>query len=349
MSSDSLSAYIYDLPADRIAQHPAARRQDAKMMVLEGNGAGPIHTSVSELSGLLRGDELIVLNDVRVANARLYGQKETGGAVEALVLNSHDAEARDALIMARSSKPLREGQGLRLGGFDCSIKKVLGEGRFLIALPDDVTGVADFAQRGGELPLPPYIERPDGPSREDEDRYQTVFASHLGAVAAPTAGLHFTEDALETIRGLGCEVATVTLFVGPGTFQPVRSNDISEHRMHEEVYEIPEETVKAIARAKRDGRPVLAVGTTVVRALEGSAGQSGGSPTVGRDSTEVFIRPGYKFQVVDQLLTNFHLPGSTLLMLVSALAGRERILDAYDAAIRNGYRFFSYGDAMLIR
>jgi S-adenosylmethionine:tRNA ribosyltransferase-isomerase len=269
--------------------------------------------------------------------------------VEALVLNAHESEATEALVMARSSKPLRPGQVVTLGGSDCVVQEALGKGRYRLGLPTGVPSVAAFVEAVGQLPLPPYIKRPSGPSAEDEVRYQTVFAGQGGAVAAPTAGLHFTDSLLDGLRQAGCELQMVTLFVGPGTFTPVRTEDLDAHQMHAESYLIGDATADAIRSAKRSGRPVLAVGTTALRALEGAAAQHGGEVVAGAGTTEIFIRPGYSFQVVDQLLTNFHLPGSTLLMLVSALAGRQRMLQAYGEAVDNGYRFFSYGDGMLIR
>ena len=349
MSSLSLSDFIYDLPLERIAQHPAERREDALLLLVDKAGDDLADTRVSNLVNLLRGDELIIMNDVRVSNARLLGRKSTGGAVEVLVLNAHEQDADSALVMARSSKPLRPGGSVEFGPFTCVVDQVLGEGRFILSLPDGLR-LETFLNSAGQLPLPPYIERPDGPSNDDLERYQTVFAQKSGAVAAPTAGLHFTAEALDSLQAKGCDLHTITLYVGPGTFQPVRSESIDEHRMHSEVFDIPEATVDAIRRARKEGRQVLAVGTTVVRALEGAAAfAEDGIPRAGRHETEIFIRPGFTFKVVDQLLTNFHLPGSTLLMLVSALADRRRIFNAYEHALKGTYRFFSYGDAMLIR
>jgi len=349
MSRLSLSDFVYDLPPERIAQHPAERREDALLMLVDTNEESLGDSKISNLVELLRGDELIILNDVRVSNARLLGRKDSGGAVEVLVLNAHEPDATTAHVMARSSKPLRAGGRVLLEPFECVVQQSLGSGRYVLALPPGIS-LSTFLNDAGQLPLPPYIERPEGPLDTDLERYQTVFAQKAGAVAAPTAGLHFTKDALSALKRKGCEFQTITLYVGPGTFQPVRTESVDEHRMHSEVFDIPQETVDAVVRARSEGRKVLAIGTTVVRALEGAAALStDGSLQAGRHATEIFIRPGFAFKVVDQLLTNFHLPGSTLLMLVSALAGHRRVFSAYEHALKGQYRFFSYGDAMLIR
>jgi S-adenosylmethionine:tRNA ribosyltransferase-isomerase len=345
----SLSDFTYDLPQERIAQHPAQRREEAKLLVVDRTRDVLGDSTVGQFPDFLTGDELVILNDVRVSNARLLGHKESGGSVEVLVLNGHEVESTTAFVMARSSKPLRLDGIVHFEELRCRVTKVHGQGRYDLACPDGLL-LGPFVEQAGDLPLPPYIERPEGPLPNDEDRYQTVFARHTGAVAAPTAGLHFTMDTLARIQAKGCELETVTLYVGPGTFQPVRCEDVDEHTMHSEVFDIPEKTALAIERAKREGRTIVAVGTTVVRTLEGAAALSAdGLPKAGRASTEIFIRPGFSFRVVDQLLTNFHLPGSTLLMLVSALAGHRRIVGAYEHALSDDYRFFSYGDAMWIR
>ncbi len=363
---DSLASYEYHLPAASVAQRPAERRDDARLMVLDRRGAvPPADHRVRDLPSLLRGDELLVLNDTRVVPARLRGRKvPTGGAVELLIVDADDPSRREVVAMARSSKKLKPGALVDVGGGEggsdgaavVRVVESLGGGRYRVALPAAAPDLHAFLGRFGDLPLPPYIERAGGATAEDAARYQTTFARTPGAVAAPTAGLHFTPALLDAIRARGCDVATVTLHVGPGTFQPVRVVDLSEHQMHAERFVIPPETAAAVARARADGRPVLAVGTTVVRALEASAagaaeaaGTSHQLLRPGPGETALFIRPGYAFRVVDQLMTNFHLPGSTLLMLVSALVGRERLLDAYGQAIRRGYRFYSYGDGMLLR
>ncbi len=360
---DSLAAYDYALPPSSIAQRPADRRDDARLMVLDLAGpAAPRDHWIRDLPSLLRGDELLVLNDTRVVPARLRGRKvPTGGAVELLVVEADDPTRREVVVMARSSKKLRVGAVIDVGGEGqaealVTVVEALGAGRYRVALPDEAPDLHAFLGRLGDLPLPPYIERTGGATAEDATRYQTTFARAPGAVAAPTAGLHFTPELLEAIRARGCEIATVTLHVGPGTFQPVRVANLDAHEMHAERYVIPPETAAAVTQAREQGRPVLAVGTTVVRALEAAAAAAASEPgdtgtlvRPGPGETALFIRPGYAFRVVDQLMTNFHLPGSTLLMLVSALVGRERLLDAYRQAISRGYRFYSYGDGMLLR
>ncbi|MGM0578973.1 MAG: tRNA preQ1(34) S-adenosylmethionine ribosyltransferase-isomerase QueA [Myxococcota bacterium] len=341
--------FDFELPAERIAQIPPTRREDARLMLVSRAQAGePGDARIDDLPDLVRGDELIVLNDTRVVPARLVGQKPTGGRVELLVLEADRDYPRRVIAMGRASKPLRSGTPVHLPGYvEATVETVLGEGLYRVRLPgaDDLWG---FLERHGEVPLPPYIQREDGPTDGDVERYQTVFADEPGSVAAPTAGLHFTDGILGALRARGCEVARLTLHVGPGTFLPVRTERLADHRMHSERFSVPEETASALERARTEGRPVLAVGTTVVRTLEAVAAREGRVVPC-EDATDIFIRPGWRFRVVDQLMTNFHLPRSTLLMLVSAFCGRERILAAYREAVRRGYRFFSYGDGMLIR
>jgi len=352
MSADlTVSDFHYDLPASAIAQTPAASRERARMMVLPRAGGEPEHREMADLPGLVRGDELFVFNDTRVVRARLHAHKDTGGRAELLAL-APTADGRGFEAMARSSKPLRRGGRLYLDGapeVSLTVVAVHGGGRYGIALPEEAADLWTFLEEVGELPLPPYIERPDGPLPEDAERYQTVFATEPGAVAAPTAGLHFSEALLAQLAARGCETARVTLHVGPGTFLPVRAERIEDHAMHAERYAIGAPAADAIARARRDRRPVLAVGTTVVRTLEASAARNGGAVVPETAETDIFIRPGRPLRVVDQLVTNFHLPGSTLLMLVATLVGRERVLAAYRAAVERGYRFYSYGDGMWIR
>jgi S-adenosylmethionine:tRNA ribosyltransferase-isomerase len=346
-----LADFEFDLPPEAIAQAPADRRDGARLLLVDRAGPLPPRDSaVVELPGLLGGDELLVYNDTRVVPARLLGHKATGGAVELLMLDLHRVDARELPAMGRSSKPLRGGAAIDVGGAVVEVTRAEGAGRYRVRLPDSAADWPSFLAAYGRMPLPPYIAREEGPTAADRQRYQTVFAAHPGAVAAPTAGLHFTEELLAAVRARGCETVAVTLHVGPGTFQPVRADRVVDHRMHAEVYEISGEAADAVARARDQGRPVLAVGTTVVRALEGAAQASpSGRPAPGRAATDIFILPGFRFRVVDQLMTNFHLPGSTLLMLVGAFAGRERVLAAYGAAVARGYRFYSYGDGMLLR
>jgi S-adenosylmethionine:tRNA ribosyltransferase-isomerase len=336
--------FDYPLPPELIAQHPAARRDGSRLLRLSRADGAISHHGIAELPALLPGGALLVVNDSRVIPARLWARRPTGGRVEVLLLEreAHPDEIWVALL--RASKGPRAGERLAI------------EARGGVALPPPALEVLEPPQAGrarvrvhgepgallahGVVPLPPYLRRQEEPG--DRERYQTVYARHDGSVAAPTAGLHFTAGLLAELERAGIERATVTLHVGPGTFLPVRADSVEEHRMESERFRVPEETADAIARAKRERRPVVAVGTTSVRTLEASGGAAG------EGRTNIFIRPGHTFAVVDALLTNFHLPRSTLLMLVSAFAGRERVLEAYRQAVAERYRFYSYGDAMLI-
>jgi S-adenosylmethionine:tRNA ribosyltransferase-isomerase len=307
--------------------------------------AGPFaHRSFGELDRILRPGDLLVLNDTRVFPARLLGRKETGGRCELLLLEPLDAERTRWRAIGQSSKPLRPGARLRFGALAAEVLAAEGEGFFAVGLDRGGEALDAALEEEGQLPLPPYIRR--APNARDRERYQTVVARETGSAAAPTAGLHFTGALLERLEAAGARRAFVTLHVGPGTFLPVRGGDLEGHRMHEERYEIPAATADAFAAARRDGRRVVAVGTTVVRALESAV--AGGSLRAGPGRTSIFIRPGHRFAAVDALVTNLHLPRSTLLVLVCAFRGRERVLAAYAEAIRERYRFFSYGDAMLL-
>lgn len=331
--------FYFELPPELIAQKPAERRTGSRLLCLDGADGRVEDRRFGELLDLLNPGDLLVFNDTRVIPARLFGAKSTGGKVEVLVERVLDE--RRVMAHIRSSKSPKAGGLLRLE--DAVDVEVLGRDRALFELrfPGPVLEILD---RHGRIPLPPYIERTAGET--DAERYQTVFARQAGAVAAPTAGLHFDEPLLERLAAKGVESAYVTLHVGAGTFQPVRVDDIREHHMHSEYLEVPEETVAAIERTRERGGRVIAVGTTVVRSLESAAG--GGELTPFAGETEIFIFPGYEFRVVDVLLTNFHLPESTLLMLVSAFAGHEETMAAYRHAVAQCYRFFSYGDAMFI-
>ena len=334
-----LTDFDYELPPELIAQHPAAERSASRLLHVQPRGALE-DLSFRDLVRLVDPADVLVVNDTKVIKARLRGRKDSGGEVEILVERVLDG-AR-ALAQVRASKTPKPGRRIALerGG----AVEVLGrEGEFFELLFLDGP-VLDVLEALGEVPLPPYIAHP--PQGDDERRYQTLFALRPGAVAAPTAGLHFDDATLEALRAKGTALATVTLHVGAGTFQPVREDDLSRHVMHAERYTVPPETVDAIARAKASGGRVLAVGTTSLRALESAA--AGGELAPGGGETRLFVTPGYRFRVVDRLLTNFHLPRSTLLMLVSAFAGVETIRRAYDHAIAQRYRFFSYGDAMLL-
>jgi S-adenosylmethionine:tRNA ribosyltransferase-isomerase len=339
-----LDDFDYTLPPELIALAPLRERDASRMMTLARSGGEPGQTLISSLPELLRSGDLLLLNDTRVLPARLNGRKSSGGKIEIFLVRRLDGDDESWEALLRSSKPPRPGTLILLPDQVVAtvISPLQGEGWLVsFAGTDDFSGWLD---RRGEVPLPPYLRRL--PQDADRERYQTVFASERGAVAAPTAGLHFTEALLQRIRAAGVEIATITLHVGLGTFMPVRVDDPLQHKMHSERYCIPTETAAAIERCREKGGRVIAVGTTVARTLEHAA--SGASVKAGCGETDIFIYPGYRFQVVDALLTNFHLPKSTLLMLVSAFAGRERILDAYRLAIAGSFRFYSYGDAMFI-
>jgi len=327
--------FDYDLPEELIAQAPLPERDASRLLVLPRGGGDLQHRAVRELPALLRPGDLLVVNDARVIPARLFGRKEgSGGKVELLLVEP--VGGADWLALGQASKPLREGMQVEVLGNRIEIREVRPGGELVVRLPLDGDALWSFLEEAGELPLPPYIRHAPGPL--DRERYQTVFARERGAVAAPTAGLHFTPALIEDLRAREIGIARITLHVGPGTFLPVRAERTEDHRMHSERYFVPEETARAVARAAR----VIAVGTTALRTLEASRGR------VGPGATDLFIAPGYEFRAVDGLFTNFHLPRSTLLMLVSAFAGLDRIRAAYREAVARRYRFFSYGDAMLI-
>ncbi len=331
--------YHYDLPPQQIAQAPCERRDASRLLHLEADGL--TDRAFTDIAGLLPDGAVLVVNDTRVIPARLAARKSSGGAVEILLLEPVDPARPDGpwTALARASKPIRPGLALAVAGGAATARVLaIGEGTVTVELDRPPLEVAE---RLGEVPLPPYIER--APEPADRERYQTIYAAAPGAVAAPTAGLHFTPELLAALDGRGVTRAAVTLHVGLGTFAPVRTDSLRDHRMHRERYAIPEATAALIA----SGRPVVAVGTTVVRALEAAA-RGPREVAAGPGSTDLFIGPGFGFNVVDHLVTNFHLPGSTLLVLVAAFAGRERVLAAYHHAVAAGYRFFSYGDAMLV-
>jgi S-adenosylmethionine:tRNA ribosyltransferase-isomerase len=338
-----LSDFNYELPADLIAQHPLANRTDSRLLEVKaegGNHAQPIDRQFKDILSIIKPGDLLVFNDTKVIPARLHGKKETGGMVELLIERiSGDMQA---WVQVRASKVPKTGSIVHIHnqtGETFPVEMIGYDGRFYeVRFPENIF---ELLERFGELPLPPYIEhQPDG---EDAQRYQTVVAKNPGAVAAPTAGLHFDETILQQLKGLGVHLASITLHVGAGTFTPVREEDLSKHKMHHEWFSIPEETLQAIKSTKQKGGRVIAIGTTSLRALESHAisGQCSGE-------TNLFITPGFQFKAVDCLLTNFHLPKSTLLMLVSAFAGVENIRAAYQHAIAQRYRFFSYGDAMFL-
>lgn len=334
------SDFHYDLPPALIAQHPLARRTESRLLCLNENSAYR-DCYFSDLPGLLRAGDVLVLNDTRVLPARLRGAKATGGRAEVLI--ERLLEGNRALAQVRVSKPPQPGQTLALdGGLRARVVRRTGE--FYELAFDIEESLVEALERVGHIPLPPYIERADLAS--DRERYQTVYARVPGAVAAPTAGLHFDEEMLERLVRLGVASAFVTLHVGAGTFQPLRGEAVEGQRLHAERIEVPEATCIAVNRARAQGRRVIAVGTTVVRALETAA--SDGRLQAYHGETDIFIYPGYRFQIVDALITNFHLPQSSLLMLVCAFAGTERVLRAYRHAVEQRYRFYSYGDAMFL-
>jgi S-adenosylmethionine:tRNA ribosyltransferase-isomerase len=369
-----LSDFQFELSPELIAQQPLDPRDSSRMLILDRGKLTWEDSAFHDLPDLLRGDELIVVNDARVIPARLFGHRKgvrsekpgsnrrtvrefLSSEIEVLLTRQIAPQEWEALV--RPGKKMRVGELIEFGDGELSAEVIsrgeYGLRRIRLTAKGDVTRAIE---RLGHVPLPPYISRGDGPA--DRERYQTIFADHPGAVAAPTAGLHFSQPILERLRQRGIEIASITLDVGLGTFQPIHEEEIDRHQIHSERYEIPEGTAGAICKARRDGRPILAIGTTVVRALEDAAEKSAlrhadkrvsAKSLVEPGATEasIFIKPGHTFRVVNQLLTNFHLPKSTLLILVSAFAGREFILGAYRHAVDAGYRFYSYGDCMWIR
>jgi S-adenosylmethionine:tRNA ribosyltransferase-isomerase len=349
--------FHFDLPEDLIARRPTATRSASRMLVLDGISGSHRDAEFRDLPDLLRPSDLLVFNDTRVIPARVFGLKDTGGRVE--ILLERALTGTTALVHLRASKGLKPDAVVRLPGGHSALMLGREGDLFRLRFSADVPA---FFQEHGEIPLPPYIDRtPDG---EDSERYQTVYARFPGAVAAPTAGLHFDADIFAALEARRIGHAFVTLHVGAGTFQPVRVEDIDRHEMHEEYLEVPESTCEAIAATRAAGGRVIAVGTTVVRSLEtaaaqtdggdampgavGGAGVEGGDVAPYRGATRIFIKPGHRFRAVDAMVTNFHLPESTLLMLCSAFVGREALLAAYAHAVRAKYRFFSYGDAMFL-
>jgi len=349
-----LAVYDYSLPPDRIASHPAKRRVQARLLVLHGR-EGMAHEKVANLTRWLKPGDLLVMNDTKVVPARLLGRKPSGGKVEVLLLSPAQPRAREDgaelhQALLKSHRPLSAEAEIVLEAGPGRRETVLqvvsrGErGQALVRVPG--SGL-ELTRQYGQVPLPPYIKRPKGPGADDQRRYQTVYAAKEGAVAAPTAGLHLSPALLAALKKRGVETAGLTLHVGYGTFAEPRPEDLAAGRLHAEWVEMPQETSLAVARAKARGGRVIAVGTTSARALEWRAGP-GGVPRSGSGWCDYLISEGHAFKALDGLITNFHLPRTTLLMLVSALAGRGRVLAAYAQAVRRGYRFYSYGDAMLI-
>ncbi len=349
----NLEDYHYDLPQELIAQEPAAKRDHSRLFVVNRKSSVFKHGHFYDLPELLNPGDLIVVNNTKVFPARMFGRKESGGRVEILVLESSGLTAENGserLCLMKSSKRPRVGTRLIFdGGLTGKVEDILEAGMVRIVFQGD-RSIDALLDAIGQMPLPPYIKRGMGNNhlQLDKERYQTVYSTHRGAVAAPTAGLHFTGDLIEKIKQQGISVVSVTLHVGYGTFQPVRTPDIRNHVLGEELYTIEPETADAITKTRKNKGRVVAVGTTVVRTLE-TAGNPDGNISAGKGKTGLLITPGHSFKVVDALITNFHLPKSSLLFLVSAFAGLEKMKSAYAEAVIKGYRFYSYGDAMFIK
>ncbi|MDF1593275.1 MAG: tRNA preQ1(34) S-adenosylmethionine ribosyltransferase-isomerase QueA [Desulfobacterales bacterium] len=351
----SLDDYDYDLPEERIAQQPATQRDQSRLLVMNRRSGALSHRSFIDLDSLLAPSDVLVINNTEVIPGRLYGRKETGGRAEVLILDyagrrllEDTADEFECECLVKSSKPARKGSTLH---FDQGLAAdVLSVKNNIYTLKFRSPGNFEKLLYGiGSVPLPPYIKREENPAstREDRETYQTVYASRRGAIAAPTAGFHFTASMLKKIKAKGIKVIEITLYIGYGTFLPVRVDDIRMHRMHAERYSVSNAAAEAINQARASGSRIIAVGTTCVRTLEFLADRDG-KLAGAEGSCDLFIYPGYEFKIVDAVLTNFHLPKSTLLMLISAFAGRDNILNAYREAVDRKYRFYSYGDAMFI-
>ena len=344
-----LTDFNFNLPEELIAQHPSGVRGQDKLMLLNRHTGAVEHHQMADLPDLILPGTLMIFNNSKVRRARCYGIKETTGREqEFMFLNQIDRDGHVWNTMVKGAK--KQKPGMRYSFPDGSIGTIIDHpgnaGTEFRAMHFDFVITEEWFERNGHIPLPPYIKR--GDTDEDSERYQNVYAQETGSAACPTAGLHFTEEMLARLTEKGIDREFVTLHVGLGTFLPVREEKIEDHKMHEEVFTVPQITAHKINQAKKEGRPILAVGTTSVRTLE-SASDENGIVKAGTSSTRIFMYPGYKFKVVDQMFTNFHTPESTLIMLVSAFAGRENILSAYEKAVENRYRFFSYGDCMFIR
>ena len=344
-----LTDFNFNLPEELIAQHPSGVRGQDKLMLLNRQTGAVEHHQMADLPDLILPGTLMIFNNSKVRRARCYGIKETTGREqEFMFLNQIDREGHVWNTMVKGAK--KQKPGMRYSFPDGSIGTIIDHpgnaGTEFRAMHFDFVITEEWFERNGHIPLPPYIKRDD--TDEDSERYQNVYAQETGSAACPTAGLHFTEEMLARLTEKGIDREFVTLHVGLGTFLPVREEKIEDHKMHEEVFTVPQITADKINQAKKEGRPILAVGTTSVRTLE-SASDENGIVKAGTSSTRIFMYPGYKFKVVNQMFTNFHTPESTLIMLVSAFAGRENILSAYEKAVENRYRFFSYGDCMFIR
>ena len=336
------SDFYYDLPERLIAQHPLERRDSSRLMVLDKKTGAIEHRVFSDLTEILMPGDCLILNDTRVLPARIYGEKiSTGAVVEFLLLKQLSASQWECIV--KPGKKAREGAAFDFSGImQGTITQVLETGNRIIDFSFE-GNFFELLEKIGSMPIPPYIKE----KLEDNERYQTVYSKHLGSAAAPTAGLHFTKQMLQALEQKGVNIGYVTLHVGLGTFRPVKADNIEEHVMHSEHYRVPEETAALINATKAKGGRIIAVGTTSCRTLETAADESG-KLQASEGESKIFIYPGYRFKCIDALITNFHLPESTLIMLVSALAGRENVLRAYETAVREEYRFFSFGDAMFI-
>jgi len=337
---DRLAAWDFDLPDELVARTPVTPRRASRLLVLPRDGGPLAHRAFVDLPDLLEPGDLLVANDTRVMAARLFGRRSSGGQVELLVLELGDGAVE---ALARPAKKLSVGETIAIGAHSVTVVAKAADG---IVRIEPSVDLEQLMADEGELPLPPYLGRRAEPA--DADRYQTVFAGPLGAAAAPTAGLHFDDAVLAALADRGVGLATVTLHVGLGTFRPLRDDDLDRGRLHEEAYVVPEATARAIGATRAAGRRVIAIGTTSARTLESATPEGSRTPRPGSGTTDLFVRPPYTFRALDGLITNFHLPRSSLLMIVAALTTRERLLSAYAEAIRAGYRFYSYGDAMLL-
>lgn len=336
--------FSFELPEQLIARFPKAERSSSRLLAMDKHSGELQHKVFTDLADELQRGDLLVFNNTKVIPARLFGQKASGGKVEVLVERMLDNKR--FLAHVRASKAPKPGTELLLEGSARVMMNQRHDELFELEVLDDEP-VLTMLERLGHMPLPPYIDRPD--TEEDKARYQTVYNEKPGAVAAPTAGLHFDQPLLDKLAAKGVKFAYITLHVGAGTFQPVRVDNVLEHKMHAEYIEVPQQVVDAVAACKARGNRVVAVGTTSVRSLESAAQQGGGKLVAYNGDTQIFIYPGYQFKVIDALVTNFHLPESTLIMLVSAFSKREHVMNAYHTAIEQQYRFYSYGDAMFIR
>lgn len=340
----SIDDYDFELPDEMVAQHPSEKRGQSKLLVVpsshpeHGEGSAFGDKSFSDIVDMIDSDSFLVVNSTKVMKARMYGKKPSGGKVEILVLEKKPDNCCTAITKGK----VKLGTKVEIDGYRALVTKILDDGSRIIQFDDDLNEVMETC---GHMPLPPYIDRED--TTADAERYQTIYSKEEGSVAAPTAGLHFTPEILQTIKDKGVTVLDITLNIGIGTFRPVKADYLEDHDMHTEKYFISKETSDEINRLKSTGKKLIAVGTTAVRTLESATVD--GQVQAGYGETKLFIKPGYSFKIIDSLITNFHLPKSTLFVLVSQLAGRQKMLDAYEHAKDNGYKFFSYGDAMYIR